>query len=78
MASVRRVAWSSDLGCHIDGFIAVGAHTFMMQDGKVSGRAADALVAANTARERCFLLLCPSALSSARPPAFGMRFFMVR
>eukprot|EP00241_Pyramimonas_parkeae_P005841 CAMPEP_0114248906 /NCGR_PEP_ID=MMETSP0058-20121206/13833_1 /TAXON_ID=36894 /ORGANISM="Pyramimonas parkeae, CCMP726" /LENGTH=386 /DNA_ID=CAMNT_0001362365 /DNA_START=78 /DNA_END=1238 /DNA_ORIENTATION=+ len=57
-----------DLGCHIDGFIAVGAHTFMMQDGKVSGRAADALVAANTALEATMRMMKPGNKASDIAP----------
>ncbi|KAL5198410.1 hypothetical protein ABZP36_001922 [Zizania latifolia] len=40
-----------DMGCHIDGFIAVVAHTHVIKDGPVTERAADVLAAANTAAE---------------------------
>ncbi|KAK1351571.1 Metallopeptidase M24 family protein [Heracleum sosnowskyi] len=40
-----------DMGCHIDGFIAVVAHSHVLQQGKVTGKAADVLAAANTAAE---------------------------
>ncbi|KAL8146604.1 hypothetical protein AgCh_004363 [Apium graveolens] len=40
-----------DMGCHVDGFIAVVAHTHVLQDGKMTGKAADVIAAANTAAE---------------------------
>ncbi|PWA46117.1 EBP1 [Artemisia annua] len=40
-----------DMGCHVDGFIAVVAHTHVLQEGPVTGRAADVITAANTAAE---------------------------
>ena len=49
----------SDMGCHIDGFIAVVAHTHVLQDGPVTGRAADVIAAANTAAEVALRLLRP-------------------
>lgn len=49
----------SDMGCHIDGFIAVVAHTFVLQEGPVTGRAADAIAAANTAAEVALRLVRP-------------------
>lgn len=48
-----------DMGCHIDGFIAVVAHTHALQEGPVSGRAADVLAAANTAAEVALRLVRP-------------------
>ncbi|KAJ9698717.1 hypothetical protein PVL29_007668 [Vitis rotundifolia] len=48
-----------DMGCHIDGFIAVVAHTHVLQDGRVTGRAADVIAAANTAAEVALRLLRP-------------------
>ncbi|KAI5057193.1 hypothetical protein GOP47_0027828 [Adiantum capillus-veneris] len=48
-----------DLGCHIDGFIAVVAHTHVVQEGVVSGRAADVLSAVNTAAEVALRLIRP-------------------
>jgi hypothetical protein len=54
---------SSDLGCHIDGFIAVGAHTKVVQEeAKVSGRAADVLCAASTAGASWLALSCDNML----------------
>lgn len=49
----------SDMGCHIDGFIAVVAHTHVLQEGPVSGRAADVIAAANTAAEVALRLVRP-------------------
>ncbi|KAL9274079.1 ERBB-3 BINDING PROTEIN 1-like protein [Drosera capensis] len=48
-----------DLGCHIDGFIAVVAHTHVIQDGPVTGRKADVIAAANTAAEVALRLVRP-------------------
>ena len=47
------------MGCHIDGFIAVVAHTHVLQGGPVMGRAADVLAAANTAAEVALRLVRP-------------------
>ncbi|CAG9559849.1 unnamed protein product [Danaus chrysippus] len=49
-----------DLGAHIDGFIAVVAHTVVVGGGEVSGRAADVLLAAHYASEAALRLLRPS------------------
>ncbi|GER26661.1 methionine aminopeptidase 2 [Striga asiatica] len=55
--------WSfcSDMGCHIDGFIAVVAHTHVVQSeqGPITGRAADVIAAANTAAEVALRLVRP-------------------
>ncbi|GER55788.1 unnamed protein product [Striga asiatica] len=48
-----------DLGCHIDGFIAVVGHTHVIQQGPVTGRAADVIAAANTAAEVALRLVRP-------------------
>jgi len=48
-----------DLGCHIDGFVAVVAHTHMLCDGPVKGRAADVLMACHTAAEVALRLVRP-------------------
>jgi methionine aminopeptidase len=47
------------MGCHIDGFIAVVAHTHVIQSGLVTGRAADVIAAANTAAEVALRLVRP-------------------
>lgn len=49
----------SDMGCHIDGFIAVVAHTHVLQGGPITGRAAHVLAAANTAAEVALRLVRP-------------------
>ena len=49
----------SDMGCHIDGFIALVAHTHVLQDGPVTGRKADVIAAANTAAEVALRLVRP-------------------
>jgi curved DNA binding protein len=48
-----------DMGCHIDGFIALVAHTHVIQEGPVTGRAADVIAAANTAAEVALRLVRP-------------------
>jgi len=51
-----------DLGAHIDGFIAVVAHTVVVgsgKDNKVKGRQADALMAAHLASEAALRLVKP-------------------
>lgn len=48
-----------DMGCHIDGFIAVVAHTHVLQEGPVTGRAADVIAATNAAAEVALRLLRP-------------------
>jgi curved DNA binding protein len=53
-----------DLGCHIDGFIAVAAHTFVVgatKDNKATGRKADAVLAAYHAAEAALRQLKPGS-----------------
>lgn len=53
-----------DLGCHIDGFIAVAAHTFVVgasKDNKVTGRKADVILAAYNAAEAALRHLKPGS-----------------
>lgn len=47
------------MGCHIDGFIAIVAHTHALQAGPITGRAADVIAAANTAAEVALRLVKP-------------------
>lgn len=49
----------SDMACHIDGFITAVAHTHVLHEGPVTGRAADAIAAANTAAEVALRLVRP-------------------
>merc|ERR1711953_1085929 len=51
-----------DLGAHIDGFIAVVAHTFVVghgDDEKISGRKADVVLAAQLCSEAALRLVKP-------------------
>ena len=51
-----------DLGAHIDGFIAVVAHTLVVgssKDKKVTGRQADCMMAAHLASEAALRLVKP-------------------
>lgn len=53
-----------DLGCHIDGFIAVVAHTFVVgatKENKVTGRKADVILAAYHAAEAALRHLKPGS-----------------
>lgn len=53
-----------DMGCHIDGFIAVAAHTFVVgatKDKKVTGRKADVILAAYNAAEAALRHLKPGS-----------------
>ncbi|GJS10396.1 ERBB-3 binding protein 1 [Tanacetum coccineum] len=52
-----------DMGCHIDGFIAVVAHTHVLHKGPVTGRAADFIAAANMAAEVALRLVRPGKKS---------------
>lgn len=47
------------MSCHIDGFVAVVAHTKVIANGPIMGRAADVLAAANTAANVAFKLVRP-------------------
>ena len=49
----------SDLGAHIDGFIAVGAHTAVVGGGPVTGKAADVVAAAAACMEAALRLIRP-------------------
>lgn len=52
----------SDLGAHIDGFIAVVAHTIIVgakPNEKITGRKADAILAAHYASQIALRLLKP-------------------
>lgn len=52
------------MGCHVDGFIAVAAHTIVVgasKDKKVEGRKADAILAAYNAIEAALRLLKPDS-----------------
>jgi len=50
-----------DMGAHIDGFIAVVAHTIIVSDGKskITGKKADALIAAHLCAEAALRLVKP-------------------
>jgi methionine aminopeptidase len=59
-----------DMGAHIDGFIAVVAHTVVVgasKDKKVSGRKADAILAAHLASEAALRLVKPGNEVRAMP-----------
>lgn len=53
------IFFCSDFGAHIDGFIAVVAHTVFVGGGEVTGKAADVLLAAHYASEAALRLLRP-------------------
>lgn len=59
------VQYNSDLGCHIDGYIALVAHTAVVDGGDdVTGSKADVVHAAATAVEAAFKLARPGNKSS--------------
>ena len=49
----------SDLGAHVEGFIAAVAHTVVVGSNKITGRQADALLAAHYASEAALRLMKP-------------------
>ena len=54
----------SDLGCHVDGYIAVAAHTFVVgasKENKATGRKADVILAAYYAAEAALRHLKPGS-----------------
>jgi len=58
-----------DLGAHIDGFVAVTAHTLLVQGaaGPVTGPAADVIMAAQTCAEVAMRMVKPGKMVSAIP-----------
>lgn len=65
----------SDLGSHIDGFVATAAHTLVVHsdaEAPVTGREADVLTAAHTALEAAIRLIRPgkriAEVSRTGPP----------
>uniref|UniRef100_A0A061QWB6 Proliferation-associated protein 2g4-like n=1 Tax=Tetraselmis sp. GSL018 TaxID=582737 RepID=A0A061QWB6_9CHLO len=58
-----------DIGAHIDGFVAVAAHTLVVQSeaGPVTGPAADVIQAAHTAAEVAMRLIKPGKTVAAVP-----------
>jgi len=63
-----------DLGCHIDGFIAVAAHTLIVgasKDNKVTGRKADVMLAAHMAAEAALRLVKPGQHNDTVTDAIG-------
>lgn len=76
------------MGAHIDGFIAVLAHTHVIQQGPITGRAADVIAAANTAaevalrlvrpgRKVCILFTCPKYCYFKRNTSTCMAFIFL-
>jgi len=48
-----------DLGAHIDGYISIGAHSFVLTKNTVSGKQADVILACNMACDAALRLLKP-------------------
>mgnify|MGYP001807297422 CR=1 FL=1 len=71
----------SDMGCHIDGFIATQATTIVVGDAAISGKAADVIAAARTAFDAAVRLIRPgkhiadvsAPLQKVRPGRPGSR-----
>ncbi|WVZ16594.1 hypothetical protein V8G54_009576 [Vigna mungo] len=51
--------WCGDMASHIDDFISAVAHTHVLQEGPITGRAEDVIAAANTAAEVALRLFRP-------------------
>jgi len=60
-----------DLGAHIDGYISVAAHTFVLTGNPVTGKQADVILAANTAAEAALRLLRPGNKNTQITEAIG-------
>lgn len=56
---ISNLSCCRDLGAHIEGFIAVVAHSICVGTEEVTGRAADVLLAAHYASEAALRLLRP-------------------
>ena len=54
---------SIDLGCHLDGYASLGAHT-MVVGGKTKGKQADVVLAAHTAFNAAVRVIAPGVKSS--------------
>lgn len=64
----NKIAYFSDLGIHIDGFMALAAHTFVVgasAENKVKGRKADVILAAHYASELALRLVKPGNENTA-------------
>ncbi|KAL0487233.1 metallopeptidase family M24 protein [Acrasis kona] len=53
-----------DLGAHVDGYASFGAHTFILTNNQITGRAADVFAAAQTALHVATRLLKPGKKNS--------------
>jgi len=56
-----------DMGCHIDGFIAVGAHTYVIQEDEnapITGQIADLLMGTWNASQAAFALMKPGTTNN--------------
>lgn len=65
---VNKVAYVSDLGVHIDGYMALTAHTIVVgasPENKVKGRQADVILAAHYASELALRLVKPGNENTA-------------
>ena len=64
----------SDLGCHIDGYIAQAAHSLVVASdpaAPVTGRAADAIACAQTCFDAAARLIRPGKKSGEVAPVLG-------
>jgi len=60
-----------DLGVHIDGYVAFVAHTVVLNEGPVTGRAADVIAACYTAADCVLRLLKPGTKNSQVTEVLG-------
>ena len=52
-----------DLGCHIDGFVGLVAHTIVVGANKIDGKKADVILAAYNSIQAALRLLKPGILN---------------
>lgn len=57
----------SDLGVHVDGYVALVATTVVVSSGPVTGRAADAIMACKTASDVIIRMLQPGTYAMHAP-----------
>jgi methionine aminopeptidase len=62
------VTWRSDLGAHVDGYVALVATTVVIGETEVTGKKADAIQAAKVASDAIIRLLQPGKKNSELTP----------
>ncbi len=62
------MTWRSDLGAHVDGYVALVATTVVIGETEVTGKKADAIQAAKVASDAIIRLLQPGKKNSELTP----------